>query len=197
MLGPEQVLLDAVEFEFDVNWKLFTEAGMEGYHIKMTHPKSFYPYGFDNMNVVETFGPNSRIVFPFKRIEKLRDVPVETRRMDGRVTDVYHLFPNVMVAVLSRHTAVQIAEPLSPTRTRYIRYRLTNRGFDGSDAALAEAWRDAEFVADTGNIEDRDVVRDIQAGLASGANSHFTYGRFEKCIVHFHKTMAGMLEKVN
>ncbi len=196
-IGPEQVLIDAVEFEFDVNWKLFAEAGMEGYHIKLTHSKSFYPYGFDNLNVVETFGPSSRVTFPFRRIEKVREVPREQRRIDGLVTYAYHLFPNVLVAVLSRHTAVQIAEPISPTRTKYICYRLTSRGTDGSDETKADARRDAEFVKDTGNIEDRDVTIEIQNGMASGANSHFTYGRFEKAIVHFHKTMADMLAKVN
>ena len=99
--------------------------------------------------------------------------------------------------MLSRHAAVQIAEPLSPTRTRYIRYRLTSRGTDGSAETMADARRDAEFVKDTGNIEDRDVTIEFQNGLASGANSHFTYGRFEKAIVHFHKTMADMLAKVS
>ena len=196
LIGPEQVLIDPVEFEFDVNWKLFAEAGMEGYHIKMTHRDSFYRYGFDNLNVVETFGPSSRVTFPFKRIEQLRDVPPDERRIDGKLTFAYHLFPNVLIAQLSRHTAVQIAEPISPTRTRYIRYRLTARGTDGSEATKADGRRDAEFVKDTGNIEDRDVTIKIQDGLPSGANSHFTYGRFEKAIVHFHKTMAGMLDKL-
>lgn len=196
LIGPEQVMIDAVEFEFDVNWKLFAEAGMEGYHIKMTHRESFYPYGFDNLNVIETYGPNSRITFPFKRIEKLRDVPREDWKIDGLATYAYHLFPNVMVVMLSHHTAVQIAEPISPTRTKYIRYRLTNRGTDGSREVIAKAKRDADFVANTGNIEDRDVTLKIQEGMASGANTHFTYGRFEKAIVHFHKSMDKMLAKM-
>lgn len=122
LIAPEQQLIDSGEFVDDVDWKLTAEAGMEGYHIKTTHRKSFYPYGFDNLNVVETFGPSSRITFPFRHIEKLRD-----------------------------------------------------------------------FVSDTGLVEDQAVVRAIQEGLASGANTHFTYGRFEKAIVHFHKTLTGLL----
>ena len=58
---------------------------MEGYHIKVGHPKTFYPYGFDNLNVVRPFGPNSRVTFPFRRIEKLRDVPREERKIDGQI----------------------------------------------------------------------------------------------------------------
>ena len=56
------------------------------------------------------------------------------------------------------------------------------------------AQRDAGFVADTGGKEDAARVRAIQASIASGANEHFTYGKFEKAIVHFHKSLTGMLQ---
>ena len=193
LIGPEQALIDARQFEDDVNWKLTAEAGMEGYHIKVTHPKSFYPYGYDNLNLVETFGPSSRITFPFRRIEKLRNVPRAERRIDGMVTYAHNLFPNVLMAVLSNHTVMQISEPVSPSRTKFITYRLTNRDSDRSSLDMEKVKRDADFVSTTGAVEDQDVVRAIQEGLASEANSHFTYGHFEKAIVHFHKTMAEML----
>jgi phenylpropionate dioxygenase-like ring-hydroxylating dioxygenase large terminal subunit len=193
LLAPDQVVIDDKEFVDDVNWKLTAEAGMEGYHIKPTHRKSFYPYGFDNLNVVETFGPSSRITFPFRRIESLREVPRAERRIDGMVTYAYNLFPNVLMAMLSNHTAVQISEPISPSRTRFITFRLTNRGRDASTEDMEQVRRDADFVSNTGLVEDQGVVRAIQEGLASEANSHFTYGHFEKAIVHFHRTMADLL----
>jgi hypothetical protein len=34
----------------------------------------------------------------------------------------------------------------------------------------------------------------IQRGLASGANTHFEYGRFEAAIVHFHRTLHECLD---
>ncbi len=193
LFAPEQAVIDGNDYEDDVNWKLNQEAAMEGYHIKMTHGKTFYPYGFDNLNVVETFGPNSRITFPFRRIEKLRDIAPAKRRIGGYVTYVYHLFPNAIAAVLSDHTVLLISEPLSPSRTRFTTYRLTNRGADGSAEAIARAKKDAAFVNDTGSQEDRAVVRAIQSGLESGANSHFTYGHFETAIVHFHATLTDLL----
>jgi len=195
-LAPHQELVDANEFEFEMNWKLFAEAGMEGYHIKVGHPKSFYPYGFDNLNVIEPFGPNSRVTFPFRRIEKLRDVPREERRVDGKLTYAYQFFPNVLMAKLSRHTAVQFAEPLTPSRTKYIRYFLSNDPIEGDAEKLAMVKKDIDYVSDTGNIEDRDITVEIQKGLASGANEHFVYGHFEAAIVHFHKTMNELMPKV-
>ena len=196
VLAPHQELVCANEFEYEMNWKLFAEAGMEGYHIKVGHPKSFYPYGFDNLNVIEPFGPNSRVTFPFRRIEKLRDVPREERRIDGKLTYAYQIFPNVLMARLSRHTGVQFAEPISPTRTKYIRYCLSNDPIEGDAEKLAMVQKDIDYVSDTGNIEDRDITVEIQKGLASGANEHFVYGHFENAIVQFHKTMDAMMERV-
>jgi len=178
----------------DVNWKLFMEGNLEGYHIKPTHKETFYPYGFDNLTLVETFGRNSRVTFPFRRIEKLRPLPAAQRKIDGMVTYVYHLFPNVILAVLSNHTTMSVLEPLSASQTRFATYRLTNKSESATgDAAQQKATRDAGFVSDTGGKEDAAVIRAIQAGIASGANEHFTYGYFEKAIVHFHKSLQATL----
>ncbi|MEJ2087331.1 MAG: SRPBCC family protein [Gammaproteobacteria bacterium] len=196
VLGSDQRVFSSSENTDEVNWKLSMEANMEGYHIKPTHPESFYPYGYDNLNVVETFGPSSRVTFPVRRIEKLRNLPPVSRRIDGMVTFTYNIFPNVMVAVLYNHTAVSISEPESPSRTRFIRYRLHKREVDESLEALERAKRDAAFVADQGAQEDRAMVRAIQAGLASGANAHFTYGRFEQAIVHFHQQLTAHLQRL-
>jgi len=172
--------------------EVFLESFIEGYHIKSTHPESFLPYGFDNLNVIDLFGRNSRVTYPFQRIKKLAKVPPAERRVDGLLTYVYHLFPNVLITVLSRHTNVVILEPLAVDRTRQFTYTLTN-GAGDDPAALAEARRDAEFVGNTGALEDRAVVQAIQRGLASGANDHFTFGRYESAIVHFHQTLSSFL----
>jgi phenylpropionate dioxygenase-like ring-hydroxylating dioxygenase large terminal subunit len=192
LLGPDQRLFATAERDFEVNWKIFLESFIEGYHIKSTHPDSFLPYGFDNLNVIDLFGRNSRVTYPFQRIQKLAKVAPGKRRVEGLLTYVYHLFPNVLVTVLSRHTNVVVLEPLGVDRTRQYTYTLTNGGGDDPDA-IAEAKRDAAFVGNTGALEDRAVVQAIQRGLASGANDHFTFGRYESAIVHFHRTLTAAL----
>ncbi len=194
LLTAEQTVFDASEFTDEANWKLIAETSMEGYHIKALHNRTFFPYGFDNLNVVETYGPNSRIIFPFRRIEKLRDIPRDERRINGMVTSVYQLFPNSHVSVLSNHSLLIILEPLSPTKTQWVVYRLSNHVNDGKTADINEAKRDATFVKDTGLDEDRAAACAIQAGLKSKANSHFTFGKFEKAIVHFHTTLRKLLD---
>jgi len=192
LIAPDQRLFATGERDFEVNWKIFLESFIEGYHIKSTHPESFLPYGFDNLNVIDLFGRNSRVTYPFQRIRKLAKVAPAERRVEGLLTYVYHLFPNVLVTVLSCHTNVVILEPLGVDRTRQFTYTLTNGGGDDPEA-LDEARRDAEFVGNTGALEDRAVVHAIQRGLASGANEAFTFGRYESAIAHFHQTLTAAL----
>ena len=200
LLTENQVLFDSSESVEDINWKLTAEGTLEGYHIKPTHPESFYPYGYDNLNVIETQGPNSRVCFPFRRIEKLRDAPRENLSLDRMVTLVHRIFPFTSINQLSQHCHVSFAEPESATRTRYFNYKFTLPKPNGSAATeeeLARAKKDAAFLSDTGNQEDAKVVSDIQAAMSSGANTHYRFGRFESAIHHLHSNLARYLERLD
>lgn len=194
LIGDDQRIFSTSETLVDANWKIFMEGFIEGYHIKAAHPETFYPYGFDNLNVVEYFGPHSRVTYPFQRIKKLEAVAPEARRVDGMVTLVYQLFPNALVTVLSSHTSLVVLEPVSLTQTRLVSYTMTNHPMGDHDAEEA-AKRDAAFVNQTGAAEDRAIVCAIQKGLASGANESFTFGQFEGAIVHFHRHLTALLSQ--
>jgi phenylpropionate dioxygenase-like ring-hydroxylating dioxygenase large terminal subunit len=192
LIGKDQRLFASRESRVPANWKIFLEGFLEGYHIRSTHPKTFFPYGFDNLNLVEYFGRNSRVTFPFQRIRKLADLPPEERRVEGAVTYVHQVFPNAVVVVLSHHTLTSVLEPVSVDETRLVSFALTNRPASDPDA-VAAAQRDAAFVNQTGGAEDLAVVCSIQKSLASGANDVFTYGRFEGAIAHFHRHLDAAL----
>lgn len=193
---PEQDMFSQSEVMDEANWKLIAETSMEGYHIKSLHNRTFYPYGLDNINIVENFGTNSRIIFPFRRINKLRDIPRDDRRINGMATYVYQLFPNAHMSMLSSHTQLIILEPISPTETRTFVYRMRNLKVDGTPVELEVAERDAEFVKSSGIEEDREAARAIQVGLSTNANTHFIFGHYEKAIVHFHENLDAHLAKL-
>ena len=192
--SKEQELFHTGEVEDNTNWKLITETLLEGYHIRSLHKKTFYPYGLDNINLVESYGLNSRVIFPFKRIEKLRDIDPSQRSINGMVTKVYHLFPNVSVSVLSKHTSLTIIEPISPTRVKLISYLLINEQEDQKKITLEEAKKDAVFVNESGQAEDREAAVAIQETVTTKANNYLTFGYFEKAIVDFHKNLSNMLK---
>jgi len=191
---PGQQLFKQSDNTDQANWKLLTETLLEGYHIKSLHQKSFYPYGLDNINLVETYGANARVTFPFRRIEKLRDVPAEKRRAAGMLTSVYHVFPNASVSVLSKHSNLTIMEPLSPSSTQMVIYLVTTDQTVENPIPLEDAERDAQFVNESGQDEDREAACLIQKTVTAQANSHLTFGYFEKAIVNFHQHLTESLD---
>jgi phenylpropionate dioxygenase-like ring-hydroxylating dioxygenase large terminal subunit len=194
LIPPNLQLIGATEIDVPANWKIVVEGFLEGYHIRPTHRETFYPVQFDNLNVVETFGRNSRIAFPYRRINKLRDVPPAERSADGMLTYVYHLFPNAMVATFPTNVVMVVLEPLAIDRTRIITYALADRRHDDVDGHAA--LKGAQGFVEAGAAEDRAVACAIQQGLASGANEFFEFGRFEGAIVHFHRGLHEAMEGI-
>ena len=194
LVPPTHKLRRTTSIEVQANWKIFTEGFLEGYHIRPLHRDTFYPVQFDNLNVVESFGENNRIVFPYRRVNKLRELPPAQRTADGYLTYVYHLFPNVMVITFPTNIAMVILEPLAIDRTLVITHTLTDRP-ENQPEAQAEVKKGEDFV-NLGAVEDREVAIAIQRGLASGANQFFEFGRFETALSHFHRSLDAALAKV-
>src|SRR5262245_56044792 len=185
LVPPGHRLLGTNEIETPANWKILVEGFLEGYHIRPTHTQTFYPVQYDNLNVVESFGENHRITFPYRALERLRSAPPEARSADGKLTYVYHLFPNVMVATFPGRILMVVLEPLAIDRTRGTTFALGEHEPSASDAeAQATAERGGALIA-AGAAEDRDAACAIQRSLASGANEFFEFGLFEGAIGRF------------
>jgi hypothetical protein len=140
--------------------------------------------------VVETFGRNSRITFPYRNIQKLRTVAPEARRVGGTVTFLYHLFPNVFIATFPYRIVVGVLEPTAIDATTIVNYTLARASDVACNKPAVE--RDADFV-NVGTREDRAVVESIQRGMASGANDFYEFGRFEGAISHLHRNLHAAL----
>ncbi len=187
LIPPAFRLLGSTEIDAPANWKVVVEGFLEGYHIRSTHPETFYPVQYDNVNVVEQFGRNNRIAFPYRAINKLRDVAPAERSADGKLTYVYHLFPNVMVATFPGRIVMVVLEPIAIDVTRFVTFLLTDR--NPADATASDSIKRGGDFVNMGAVEDRDVACAIQRGLASGANEFFEFGLFEGAIGHFHRTL--------
>src|SRR5262249_11526225 len=145
----------------------------------------------------ETFGRNSRIAFPYQAINKLRALPPAERSVGGKLTYVYHLFPNVVVATFPANRFIAILEPVAIDRTLLVTYVLGKPGEVVREppptTEPSTRLRGLDLV-DAGAAEDREVACAIQRGLASGANEFFEFGRFEGAIGHFHRVLDAALE---
>lgn len=178
--------VEVLERDLACNWKVFAESFLEGYHIRYTHGDTFFPRQYDNINVVEPFGRYCRIAFPYQSIEKLRGRDPARTSVAGKLTYVYHLFPNAVIATFPKRTILTVLEPRGTAVTRYHTWSLASSAAQREDAECVG--RDAEF-AERGIAEDRAVVESIQRGMTSGANDAYTFGLYESAIVHFHRNL--------
>jgi choline monooxygenase len=173
-----------------MNWKVLVEQFLEGYHIRSTHKDTFFPLQYDDLNVVETFGPNSRITFPYRNIERLRDRPESTWTTDARLTYVYHLFPNVMLATFPDLLLMVVIDPVDIDHTKVTSYTMAK-------PEVAQRLNPATNPGDTllarGGVEDNEMSEGVQRGLHAGANEFVEFGRHESAIGHFHATLDGRL----
>jgi phenylpropionate dioxygenase-like ring-hydroxylating dioxygenase large terminal subunit len=190
LFGPEWRLIGAASSEIPVNWKIATEGVLEGYHIRATHMQTFYPRQYDNLTLVEHFGRNSRISFPFRSIEKQRNAPPEALNGERALTYLYHFFPNAAVATFPTHRQMIVFEPLAVDRTLMVSYTLTRLAAD--EPGRTSLKQGSDFV-NAGLEEDRAVQIAVQRGLAARANEVFTFGLFEGAIRHFHLNLADVL----
>jgi choline monooxygenase len=167
-----------------INWKVLIEQFLEGYHIRSTHRETFFPLQYDDLNLVETFGPNSRITFPYRNIERLRNRPESQWTIDRRATFVYQLFPNAIFATFPDQVVVVVVEPIAVDQSRITTYNLAMRG-----VTEAERGDGGATLLQRGALEDNEMSAGVQRGLRAGANAFVEFGRHESAIGHFHATL--------
>jgi choline monooxygenase len=198
-LLPAERLLYVESTRREMNWKVLVEQFLEGYHIRSTHTNTFFPLQYDDLNVVETFGPNSRITFPYRNIERLRDRPESTWTTNARVTYVYQLFPNVMVATFPDFVLLVVIDPVDVGHSTVTVYAMVTP--DVADRVSINASHGGEPTgANTllarGALEDNEMSAGVQRGLQAGANSFVEFGRHESAIGHFHATLDERLARL-
>jgi choline monooxygenase len=179
-----------------MNWKVLVEQFLEGYHIRTTHKDTFYPIQYDDLNVVESFGPNTRVTFPYKNIERLRDRPESAWEVGHRVTYVYHLFPNVMVATFPNQVLVITVDPIDIDHTTVTIYAMVTPEVMQRASKDPVASQDARNLLNDGGIEDNDMSEGVQLGLHAGANTFVEFGTHESAIGLFHATLDDRLARM-
>ncbi len=192
-LLPAEKLLSVNATARQINWKILVEQFLEGYHIRSTHKDTFFPLQYDDLNIVEEFGPNNRITFPYRNIERLRDRPESEWTTDRRLTYVYHLFPNAMLATFPDQVLFIAIDPVDVGKAVLTTYSMATpevaqkvSGNDGEHTAVAESARSLLYA---GLLEDNEMSAGVQRGLHAGANTFFEFGRHESVIGRFHATL--------
>ena len=191
-LLPAERLVGSDSVIRTINWKVLVEQFLEGYHIRSTHRDTFYPLQYDDLNVVEMFGPNSRITFPYRNIERLRNRPESLWTTERRVTFVYQIFPNVMLATFPDQVIMVVVDPIDVGASRVTTYILATP--EAADTTLIAVGQHSDAMAagtllERGALEDNEMSAGVQRGLHAGANAFVEFGRHESAIGHFHSLL--------
>ena len=178
------------------NWKIAFDGYLEGYHFATLHPDTIAPRTPSNVTHYEGFGPNMRIGFPQRGIDRLRDVPRDDwgDQENAGFDFVRIFFPNCS-AFLAPELA-QIAQLFpgpTPDRNRTVLlYCRKDPPADDADHAAIDATID--WLRDVTYNEDYVLGNAVQKGLASGAHDEIVFGRNERGNQFFHEWLNWYLD---
>ena len=175
------------------NWKIAYDGYVDGYHLDILHKDTL---GLDTMGNVMTWdawGPHQRVAFARRITHELRDIPPEDWKPAKHVGFVHTVFPHVSVAGNGGRGAMVSQLMPGPTadRSRTVQTHLINKS--ATEEERAETLKRADFLEWVVNEEDYKTGLGIQAGLASGANTEFVFGRNEPGNQTFHRWVDDLL----
>ncbi len=174
-------------FEFDANWKLIVEGGIEAYHFRVAHKDTIAPLFLDNLSSYQCFGPHLRSVLPRSNLAELQEMTRETWDIGVYANVIYTIFPTTQFLVQEDHIAWIHLEPLAADRTQL---RLSTVVPASELTPERERhWRLNHDLTVRTLSEDFAIGAGIQRGLQSGANTHLNYGRFEGALDKFNRSV--------
>lgn len=196
--GPQLASLDLEHWHLyeqrDVpgpGWKVTWDGYLEAYHHSVVHAKTLAAHTVANLLVHDTWGPHQRLTLARQTIAGLAEPPRDEADAQAHVRLIHSVFPNLSVSgILGDHCLVSQVYP-GPTPDRTVTRQTVLSAREprtDEEKAKTEAFSKLALVAV--RDEDYKVGEQIQAGLASGANSVFTFGRNEPAIQHYHRWIA-------
>lgn len=173
-----------------MNWKILVDTFHEGYHIGFLHRDSLTGILHGNVTDFEPFGSNHRLIFPRRKLERLKGEPEETWDLMWNTATVYALFPNTLLVTQGDHMEVHRVFPAEGRPDRAV----METGFYVPKAPTTDEERqhwaaNLDLVMKVVLTEDFPAGRTMQMGFSSGAQTEVVYGRNEPAMIHYHQSL--------
>lgn len=175
---PESEFLSFRSWEVGCNWKVLLDNFLELYHLPTLHSSNIGPMFEPNRILFDQFGPSGRRIDGRKSIRSLVDTPKETWRLRDHALITYYLFPNTQTFWTQDYFSWLSVWPVSVERTICTQSIVANWAAD-TDERRAHLQTNLDLFALTLD-EDFASSETVQRGLATGANTVFTFGRHEQ-----------------
>lgn len=169
------------------NWKVAYDGYVDGYHLDILHKDTLGKDVMGNIMTVDAWGPHQRVAFARRNLHELRDLARDEWNPAGHMGLVHTVFPHVSVAGNGGTGMMvsQLSPGPTPDRSVTIQTHVITAGAD--EEARAATLARADFLEWVVTEEDYKTGLGIQAGLASGANNEFLFGRNEPGNQRFHQ----------
>lgn len=166
----------------NMSWRLALEGFQESYHFCAAHKHTACAGYLDNQSVHLNFGPHVRHAVPLPKIEELRGQDPDSWEYRPNFMDQNYLFPANFVQVMTDHVYVHTIIPTGPGTCVFQCMMLIP---EAPKTEKAERYwqKNYDLIRVVFN-EDFEIGEGIQKGLETGANQHFTFGKYE-CGLHF------------
>jgi phenylpropionate dioxygenase-like ring-hydroxylating dioxygenase large terminal subunit len=173
-----------------MNWKILVDTFHEGYHIGFLHRDSLTGILHGNLTDFEAFGHNHRLIFPRRKLERLKNEPEESWDLMWNTATVYALFPNTLLVTQGDHMEVHRVFPAEGRPDRAV----METGFYVPKAPISDEERqhweaNLDLVIKVVLTEDFPAGRSMQLGFTSGAQTEVVYGRNEPAMIHYHQSL--------
>ena len=169
------------------NWKVAYDGYVDGYHLDILHKDTLGKDVMGNVMTCDAWGPHQRVAFARRNLGELHDRPRDEWKPAAHMGLVHTVFPHVSVAGNggSGMMVSTLCPGPTPDRSRTIQTHVVRSGI--SDEDRKATLERADFLEWVVNEEDYKTGLGIQAALASGANTEFTFGANEPGNQRFHQ----------
>ena len=175
----------AMDFELNANWKLITDAFLEGYHVTRLHSKTLARFFVDAPQMIERIGHHLRQTSGSRKGFNAEHVSRSWPSLRKSVVYAYIGFPSAVIVTSPTYVSVvlQYPEARDRTRARYL-MMVDSQASNLEMEALHE--RSFKLMAEAFGNEDFRAAERSQDGLATGALQQLTLGGMEQGVRRFH-----------
>ena len=172
-------------------WKVTMDGYLEIYHHNMVHGATVGQHTIGNLLVLDTYGPHQRMTLGRKSLGSLATVDESEWHPLEHIRLVHSGFPNLSISgILGDHCLFSQIFP-GPTSDTTITIQMILAAEEPTtDKSRAAADNFSAMVKQAVQDEDYKLGMQIQAGILSGANTEFMYGKNEPAVQNYHRWVA-------
>jgi glycine betaine catabolism A len=183
----EMTVFRKVDRVYAANWKLTVDAFLEGYHIRVLHRDTIYPFFADAYTVNLYAGPHQDSLVARRAAFEAFSPPTDRYALCKLATPTQLLFPNTFM--IWHPDYVSLIGMFTPAvdRVRWVHTMLIPPERSGAD--WTPHWEKTFRLIEQTVFEQEDIATAVatQRGFASGANSALHVGRLEHGVLRFHR----------